>query len=85
MPDYTPYQKGVIKRYYEHRDTIAVHKLAETLTNLYLEKDGKKVAKAWEKVYELMLAAGVREPRANVIVDERNLEALGAVVAELST
>ncbi len=36
MVDYTPYQKGIIKRYYEHRDTIALNALAEIVSDLYL-------------------------------------------------
>ena len=34
MTEHSPYQKGVIKRYYEHRDTLAVNKLAEVITTL---------------------------------------------------
>jgi hypothetical protein len=43
VAEHSAYQRGVIKRYYEHRDTIAVHKLAETISNLYLEKNQAKV------------------------------------------
>lgn len=84
MPDYSEYQKGIIKRYYEHRDTIAVHKLSEILSNLWLEKKKSKVAQLWESAYKQMLAAGVPIARACVIAEDRNLEALGKVVAELS-
>ena len=84
MSEYTPYQKSVIKNYYDNRETIDVHKLSELLTQLYLEKAPKKVEKHWEKAYELMVRVGVKETRANVIVDDRDLEALGRVVSELS-
>jgi hypothetical protein len=84
VPEYSAYQKGVIKRYYEHRDTIAVHKLAETISSLYLEKSRTKRAALWESAYKLLQAAGVPVNHACVIVEDQNLEALAKIVAELS-
>jgi hypothetical protein len=84
VPDYSAYQRGVIKRYYEHRDTIAVHKLAETLSNLWLEKKRSKVTQLWENAYKLMQQAGVPLAKACVIVEDRDLDALSKVVGELS-
>ena len=84
MSEYTPYQKTVIKRFYEHRETLAVNKLAETVSNLYLETSPKKQAQAWERAYTHMVAAGVKESEANVIVDDRDLDALAKIVGDLS-
>lgn len=84
MAEYSAYQKGVIKRYYEHRDTIAVHKLAEILSDLWLEKGKAKVAALWDSAYKEMQKAGVPINQACVIVEDRDLEAFGKVVAELS-
>ena len=85
MPDYSAYQKGVIKRYYEHRDTIAVHKLAETLSNLWLEKKRSKVTQLWESAYKLLQQAGVPINEACLIVEDRDVNKLAKVVGELST
>jgi len=85
VPDYSEYQKGIIKRYYEHRDTIAVHKLAEILSNLWLEKKKSKVDQMWEQAYKLLQQAGVHVNHACVIVEDRDLAALAKVVGELST
>ena len=84
MPDYSAYQKGVIKRYYEHRDTIAVHKLAEILSNLWLEKKKAKVTQLWESAYKYLQQAGVPVNHACVVVEDRDVEALAKIVAELS-
>ena len=84
MPDYSAYQKGVIKRYYEHRDTIAVHKLAEIVSNLFLEKGKAKVAALWDSAYKEMQKAGVPINKACVIVEDRDLNELAKVVGELS-
>ena len=82
MPDYTPYQKGIIRRYYEHRDTIALQKLAEIVSNLYLETSKAKVDRAWKSAHTQLLAAGVHEHHAAKIVEERDLEELARVVAQ---
>jgi len=84
VPDYSAYQKGVIKRYYEHRDTIAVQKLAEIVSNLWLEKGKAKVAALWESAFKELQKAGVPINKACVIVEDRDLDALGKLVGELS-
>lgn len=84
MAEYSAYQRGVIKRYYEHRDTIAVHKLAETISNLYLEKNKNKVTALWEAAYKLMQQAGVPINKACVIVEDRDMTELAKIVSELS-
>ena len=85
MPDYTPYQQGIIRRYYEHRDTLALQKLSEAVSNLYLETSQKKIDRAWENVHKQMLAAGVHEHFAKKISEARDLEQLAKVVNDLST
>ena len=85
MAEHSAYQRGVIKRYYEHRDTIAVHKLAETISNLYLEKNKAKVTTLWEAAYKLMQQAGVPINQACVVVEDRDLGELAKIVSELST
>jgi len=84
VAEYSAYQRGVIKRYYEHRDTIAVHKLAETISNLYLEKNKSKVASLWEAAYKLMQQAGVPINQACVVVEDRDMKELAKIVSELS-
>lgn len=85
MAEHSAYQRGVIKRYYEHRDTIAVHKLAETISNLYLEKNKARVTTLWEAAYKLMQQAGVPINQACVVVEDRDLGELAKIVSELST
>jgi hypothetical protein len=84
VAEYSAYQRGVIKRYYEHRDTIAVHKLAETISNLYLEKNKARETTLWEAAYNLMQQAGVPINQACVIVEDRDIDGLAKIVSELS-
>ena len=84
MPEHSPYQKGVIKRFYEHRDTIALNKLAEIVSNLYVETSEVKVRRGWKSAHTQMLAAGVHQHQADTILDERDLGALAKLVSELT-
>lgn len=84
MSDHTPYQKGIIKRFYEHRDTLALQKLAEIVSNLYLETSEAKRKRAWKSAHTQMLAAGVHKHQAQSIIDDEDLGALAKLIAELN-
>jgi hypothetical protein len=84
MTDYTPYQKGIIRRFYEHRDTLALQKLGEIVSNLYLETSEKKKDRLWKSAHAQMLGAGVHEHHARVVFESRDLEALAKLVGERS-
>ncbi|MEQ8768254.1 MAG: hypothetical protein RL885_30400 [Planctomycetota bacterium] len=84
MPDYTPYQKGIIKRFYEHRDTLALQKLSEIVSNLYLETDPKKIDRSWKSVHTQLINAGCQKKYAQTIVEGRDLEELAKVIGELT-
>src|SRR5262245_61514636 len=49
MSDYTPYQKKIIKRYYDHADDIGYQRLSELVSELYLA-EGKKLDSLWKQV-----------------------------------
>ena len=49
MTEYSKYQQKVIKRYYENRDSIALQRVQELVTELYLAT-GKKREKHWDSL-----------------------------------
>jgi hypothetical protein len=49
MAEYSKFQQKVIKRYYENRDTIALQRAQELVTELYLTA-GKKREKHWDSL-----------------------------------
>jgi hypothetical protein len=49
MADFSKFQQKVIKRYYDNRDDIALQRVQELVTELYLS-EGKKRTKHWESV-----------------------------------
>ncbi|MFO0984159.1 MAG: hypothetical protein U1E76_20965 [Planctomycetota bacterium] len=84
MSDHTPYQKGIIKRFYEHRDTLAVQKLSEIVSDLYLETSPAKVSRAWSNAFAQLRAAGVPEATATKITLARDLDGLARIVGKLA-
>lgn len=82
--NYSSYQKGIIKRFYEHRETLALQKLAETVSDLYLETSDSKRSRAWRAAHSQMLAAGIHPHQADAIFADQDLGALARLVAELT-
>jgi len=76
--NYTKYQKKVIERYYENRDSIALQRLGELVTELYLS-EGKKRIKHWETIANNLEKLGV----AKVTIDHLKKQDKPELVAEL--
>lgn len=83
MTHHTPHQKGIIKRFYEHRDTIALQKLGEIISNLYIETNEKKITTAWRAAEKHLLACGVTAHEAGNVVKDRDLGALAKIAQRL--
>jgi hypothetical protein len=82
MPDYSPYQQKIIKRYYDNSDIIQLQRLAELVGELYLEK-GKKLQRAWEGAVGAMQKLGVPQSRIDHLVKQANPSLVAEVVKEL--
>jgi hypothetical protein len=51
MADYSRHQRGVIRRYYDNRQSIALQKLGELVSELYLAQgQEKKLDRLWSRV-----------------------------------
>lgn len=61
MPDYTPYQKKIINRYYDHRDTILLGRLQEIVTELFLATTPAAEKRLWKRVESSMRTLKVPE------------------------
>ena len=75
---YSKYQQKVIERYYEHKDSIALQRLQELVTELYLS-EGKKRAKHWETIIKNLEKLGV----AKVTIDHLKKQDKPELVAEI--
>lgn len=83
LDDYTRHQQGIIKRYYRSLDKVAVNKLSELLTELYLA-DGKKLDKLWKSAEGHMQKAGVQQGRIDAIMEKEDLNLLAELVKQLN-
>ena len=79
----TPYQQGIVKRYYQNKDTLASQKLGEIVSDLYLETDAKKQARLWKAARTALANAGANPVRVDKIVADSDLKALAELVGEL--
>lgn len=83
MAEHTPYQKKVIKRYYENEETLLYQKLSELPTEIYLA-EGKKLDKLWEQAAGALGKLGVAQTRIDHILSQRDPALLAEIVKELS-
>lgn len=82
MPDFTPHQKKIIERYYDHRDDIMLAKLSELAGELYLAETDKKRDQLWKRVETAMKNLKIKEPLATKILTERKPDLLARHVKE---
>lgn len=60
MPEYSKHQQNIIKNYYENRENIAIQRVQELVTELYLS-EGKKRKTQWERLEKHLLKLDVKQ------------------------
>jgi hypothetical protein len=83
MADYTKYQQKVIQRYYDHRDGIALQRVQELVTELFLS-EGKKRAKHWDSLALHLGKLGVKPDVIAHLRKEDKPELVATLVAKLT-
>jgi len=78
MPDFTPHQQKIIRRYYDNQGTIQRQRLANLVGELYLA-EGTKQSRLWKQAASAMQKLGVPQSRIDHLVKQ----AKPALVAEL--
>ena len=82
MADFTPYQQKIIKRYYDNSDTLALQRLAELVSELYLA-EGKKLERTWKQAAGHMQKLGVPQTRIDHLLKQANPQLVANLVSEL--
>ena len=82
MPDYTPYQQKIIKRYYKNFDGIKHQRLSELATDLYLA-EGKKRDRLWSQVEQTLRKLEFPETRITHLMEKRDPALLVGILQEL--
>ncbi len=83
MKDYTAYQKGVIKRYYEHSETLALQRLAEIVSDLYLAETPAKRKNLWARAEKALAHLDCPVVRREKVLSEQDVEGLAALLNDL--
>jgi hypothetical protein len=76
--DYTNYQKKVINNYYQNLDTIALTRLQELVSELFLADTESKRQKLWLRVEQAMEKLAVPAPLKQHILSSRDVKILAA-------
>ena len=69
MAKHSRYQEKIIKNYYQNREAIAVQRLQELVTELYLS-EGKKREKNWERIVNHLEKLDVKKSTIDHLVSK---------------
>jgi hypothetical protein len=76
MGDFTPHQKKIINRYYDHRDQIMLTRLQEIVTELYLADSEAKQNRLWKRAETAMKSLKVPASQIAHLLAQRKPEVL---------
>lgn len=82
MADYTPHQKKIISRYYDHRDEIMLTKLQEIVSELLLATGEAAIDRLWKRAATAMVNLKVPDSIREHILTQRKPEVLARNVTQ---
>ena len=82
MPKRSRHQEKIIRNYYENRESIALQKLSEHVTSLYLA-EGKARARCWQHIRTALEKLGVKPERIEHLHTQDDPQLLAQLVTEL--
>src|SRR5262245_5209287 len=80
--DYTRYQQGVIRRYYQNQEQIREQSLADLVSDLYLATTDKKRDALWKRARTLLEGLGADAASVERVVLARDARALADLAAQ---
>ncbi|MEL6897200.1 MAG: hypothetical protein AAFP90_13935 [Planctomycetota bacterium] len=75
MPDFSRHQQKIIKNYYENRDSIALQKAQELVTELYLA-EGKKLEQCWKRMRGHLEKLTIPAKKVDKLIEDRDPAAI---------
>lgn len=84
MTERTKFQQKAIQNYYDNRDTIALQRLEELVTELYLA-EGKKRERHWKTARTHLAKLGVPQKQVDDLIAKDQPEALAMLVKKLAS
>jgi len=83
MAEYSKHQQKIIRNYYDNRDAIAVQRLQELVTELYLADNQKKKDRILEQMAGHFRAAGVKPEVVDHLIGQEDPQLIAKQVEEL--
>ena len=71
MADYSKHQQNIIRNFYDNRESIALQKLQENVTDIYLA-EGKKRQAVWKRIVGHLEKLGISQKEIDHVVAEDN-------------
>ena len=78
------YQKGIVKRYYEHAESQTSQKLSELVSEIYLASDEKSLAKLWKSAATALAKTPIDKAKVEQVLGARDVRRLAELVASLA-
>ena len=82
MGDRSKHQQKIIKNYYDNREAIALQRVQELVTELYLT-EGKKRQKHWDSLGTHLEKLGVSEKQIEHYKKQDNPELVAKLIQEM--
>jgi hypothetical protein len=82
MAKRSKYQQRVIKNYYDNREAIALQRVQELVTELYLS-EGRKRQKHWNSLANHLEKLGLKQAQIDDLVAKDNPELVANLVKKL--
>ena len=78
--EYSKFQQGVIRRFYQNRDAVETQRLQEIVTEIYLATTPAKRKRLWERAAALLeRTPDVDAAAMQRIVEKEDVEALARI------
>ncbi len=82
MPERSKHQQKIIKNYYDNREGIAIQRVQELVTELYLS-EGKKRDKHWKSLATHLEKLEVPQSQIDHLIEQDNPELVANLIKEL--
>jgi hypothetical protein len=82
MAQPSKYQQKVIRNYYQNRDSIALQRAQEIITELYLA-EGKKRTRQWQLLANHLAKLGLPQKQIDHLIQQDNPAVVAQVVQDL--
>ena len=73
---YTKHQQSIIRNYYQNLDTIALTRLQELVTELYLADTDAKKKRLWQQVEKALTKLKIKPPVKARILETQDVQIL---------